>query len=336
MRVRITQIDGSLPNLALMKLSAWHKSRGDTVVFSRETRPSADELSYDGVYASSIFKFSAAKTERLLETWPDAIIGGTGVSSERTVEEITGQNFTALDYDLYPEFEASIGFTQRGCRFKCAFCVVPRKEGAPISTGSLSDIWRGPGYAKKLHLLDNDFFGQPKAQWKALLEEAREKSFRLCFSQGINVRVITEEIADELSRTQYRDNAFGQRRLYTAWDNLGDERLFFRGVDRLEAAGVPPKHLMAYMLVGFDPSETWDAIWHRFNKMIDRGIRPYPMVFDCRDKEPDRYRALKKFQRWVVTGLYRAVPFDQYDASKKKLKFSPGEIFIRHVLEINC
>jgi hypothetical protein len=31
MRVRITQLDGKLPNLALMKLSSWHKERGDEV-----------------------------------------------------------------------------------------------------------------------------------------------------------------------------------------------------------------------------------------------------------------------------------------------------------------
>ena len=86
----------------------------------------------------------------------------------------------------------------------------------------------------------------------------------------------------------------------------------------MEAAGIPPKRVMAYMLVGFDKRETWDRIWHRFNRMVDRGIEPFPMVFDCRATDPARYRELKQFQRWVVTGLYRAVPFADYDASIKR------------------
>ena len=75
---------------------------------------------------------------------------------------------------------------------------------------------------------------------------------------------------------------------------------------RLEAAGIPPKHLMVYMLIGYDKAETWDRIWHRFNRMVERGISPYPMVFD------KSRRDLVCFQRWVITGLYRFVPWNEY------------------------
>jgi hypothetical protein len=128
---------------------------------------------------------------------------------------------------------------------------------------------------------------------------------------------VTREIAAALASVQYRDDKFSERRLYTAWDNVGDEAIFFRGVDMLEAGGVPAKHLRAYMLTGWDGAETWEAIHHRFGRMVERGIEPYPMVFDCRATEPARYRALKQFQRWAVTGLYRAVPFADYDAGMK-------------------
>jgi hypothetical protein len=126
-----------------------------------------------------------------------------------------------------------------------------------------------------------------------------------------------EAFVAALASVEYRDDKFSERRLYTAWDNIGDEAIFFRGVDLLEAAGVPAKHLRAYMLVGFDDAETWDATHYRFNRMVQRGIEPYPMVFDCRATDPDRYRALKQFQRWAVTGLYRAVPFAGYDSNMK-------------------
>ena len=181
----------------------------------------------------------------------------------------------------------------------------------------ISGIWRGPGYPKKLHLLDNDFFGQPKAAWKARIAEMQQGDFRVCFNQGVNIRVITPEIAAAIASVQYRDDAFKERRLYTAWDSLGDEALFFRGIEHLERAGVPSKHVRAYMLIGWDEHESWPDIRRRFDAMVNLGIEPYPMVFDCRATDPDRYKALKQFQRWTVTGLYRAVPFEDYDSSRK-------------------
>lgn len=317
MRVKLVQIDGKLPNLALMQLASWHKSRGDAVTYTRETHHDLFDLPFDRVYGSAIFKFSAEKINRLRETYPSAIIGGTGSDNNQTVEQIIGCDWPGLDYSLYPTYTPSLGFTQRGCRLSCKFCVVPNKEGKARSVATIADIWRGDGHPKRLHLLDNDFFGQPEAQWRARIAEIRDGGFRVCLNQGINVRHLTPQAAEALASVEYRDDAFKERRVYTAWDNLKDEDIFFRGIDMLEAAGIPPKRVMAYMLVGYDKRETWDRIWHRFNRMVERGIAPYPMVFDCRATDMQRYRDLKKLQRWTVTGLYRAVPFSDYDVSKK-------------------
>jgi hypothetical protein len=188
---------------------------------------------------------------------------------------------------------------------------VPAKEGKNRSVATIADIWRGESWPKHLHLLDNDFFGQPAEQWRARIAEIRDGGFKVCLSQGINVRLIDDEAAAALATIEYRNTKFNERKLYTAWDNIGDERIFFRGVDTLGRAGIPAKHLMAYMLVGFDPLETWPRIWHRFNRMIEIGIEPYPMVYNRSRKD------LTKFARWVATGLYRAVPFEEYDASMK-------------------
>lgn len=305
--IRITQLDGELPNIALMKLAHWHRAKGDRVVVTRHIEPDMFEPRYDVVYGSSIFRFSQARLDRFRAVWPSAIVGGTGSGNPLTVEQVIGADpYEHYDYEGV-DVDYSIGFTQRGCRLKCKFCVVPTKEGKNRSVNTISEIWRGPGHAKKLHLLDNDFFGQPEDQWKARIDEIVEGGFRVCLSQGINVRLINEAAAQALTRIEYRNTDFTRRRLYTAWDNLGDEKVFFRGVDMLEAAGVPPKRLMAYMLVGFDKRETWDSIWHRFHKMVDRGILPYPMPFDRSRKD------LTAFQRWVVTGLYRAKTWDEYE-----------------------
>ena len=313
MNVRLTQIDGALPNLALMKLAHWHKARGDAVTVTRKIERDFFEPAYERVYGSAIFSFSSSRLDRFAREWPGAIVGGTGTASALTVEELIGEErYELYDYEGWPDFKDSIGFTQRGCRLKCKFCVVPKKEGKNRSVNTIADIWRGEGYPKRLHLLDNDFFGQPREQLQARIREIRDGGFKVCLSQGINVRLLDDEAAEALATIEYRNTKFNERRLYTAWDNLKDERIFFEGIDRLERAGIPPSHVMAYMLVGFDPLETWERLWHRFNRMVERGIQPYPMVYE-RTAKPE----LRAFQRWVITGLYRAVPFNEYRASAK-------------------
>jgi hypothetical protein len=305
MNIRLTQLDGQLPNLALMKLAHWHRSKGDEVHFTRTIERDLFEPDYDKVYGSAIFKFSQERLMRFQRVWPEAIVGGTGTPFTHTVEDMIGDEYEHYDYKDYGDVDYSIGFTQRGCRLRCKFCVVPSKEGKPRSANTINEIWRGDPYPRKLHLLDNDFFGNP--EWRERITEIREGRFKVCLSQGINVRLINEEAAEALATIEYRNTKFNERQLYTAWDNIGDEKIFFKGVDMLEKSGIPPKHLMAYMLIGYDKNETWSRIWYRFNKMVERGILPYPMVFD------NSRRDLKTFQRWVIMGLYRCVKWDEYE-----------------------
>lgn len=319
MIVRLTHIDGRLPNLALMRLARYHRDQGDDVHFTKALDRELFEPGYDRVYGSAIFKFSSERVARLRNAFPNAIIGGTGSGSGVNVEDIAPAAPDRIDYADYPDFTPSIGFTQRGCRLKCKFCVVPTKEGAPRAVNTIAEIWRGIGHPKHLHLLDNDFFGQPREQWQARLAEIRDGGFKVCFNQGFNVRLINDAAAAELATVEYRDDQFQQRRLYTAWDNLKDEAIFFRGIDALERAGIPPAHLMVYMLVGFAKDETEERIFHRFNRMVERGIRPYPMVYDRTRRD------LVAFQRWVVTGLYRAVPWADYRHNARRAPPDDGQ-----------
>lgn len=306
MRVKMVQVDGALPNLAIAKLAAWHRSQGDDVTVTSSIDRTLFDDDWDRVYGSAIFRFSHARLTEFQRRYPEAVIGGTGTDSQAAVEAITGPDWHRVDLSDWPGFRDSVGFTQRGCRMRCGFCVVPTKEGANRSVATIGDIWRGDPYPRRLHLLDNDFFGQPRDQWQARVAEIRAGNFRVCLSQGINVRLIDDEAAAALATIEYRDTSWQRRRLYTAWDNLGDEKVFMAGVDRLKAAGVPPSHLMTYMLVGYAIDEDWDRIWHRFGRMVDRGIKPYPMVFNRSRRD------LRVWARWVLTGLYRAVPWDEY------------------------
>jgi len=311
MKVRLTQIDGKLPNLALMKLAHWHNSLGHDVYFEKSVIRGMFEPEYDIVYGSAIFSTSAKKIELFKQQFPMAIIGGTGYDMNIKVEHLIGvgdYEYENYDYSIYPDFKHSIGFTQRGCRLRCSFCVVPKKEGKMTVVNSIYDIWR-EGTEKKLHLLDNDFFGQEL--WKKRSKEIIEGKFKVCFNQGINVRLIHQEGAEYLSRMQYMDDQFKTKRIYTAWDNRRDESIFMKGIKTMTDAGVKPQHIMVYMLCGYWNWETFDDIYYRFQKMTDMGLMPYPMVYG---HNPE----LKRFQRWVIRRYWQFTPWELFKKEGEK------------------
>ncbi len=327
MIVRLTQIDGKLPNLALMKLARHWRDRGSEVQFTKHIERDMLEPAYDRVYGSAIFSMSVDRVQRFRAEFPDAVVGGTwNTADNTTVESHLGiEDGEVYDYSIYPNFDGSIGFTQRGCRLKCGFCVVPKKEGKPRSVNTIASIWRGEPWPKHIHLLDNDFFGQPRDQWEARIGEVRAGGFKVCLNQGINIRMIDADAAKALASIPIRDDQFKTRRLYTAWDSLGDEERFFRGVNILEEHGVPPTCLLVYMLVGYDKKETWERVMYRFQKMVARGIRPYPMVYGDRNRGLPmggcnlriEHRTLSEFQRWAIRKAYTFIPFERYDVNAK-------------------
>ena len=157
MRILLVQLDGKIPNLALMRIAAHHRALGDEIELRHGadfTRHLWDVGAPDMVYASCIFLKTRFLAERLLQMFPAAIIGGTGWELTKTVEDV-GVMSQALDYSIYPRFRQSLGFTQRGCRLRCSFCVVPQKEGAMKPIASVNDIWRGDPWPRELLLLDN-------------------------------------------------------------------------------------------------------------------------------------------------------------------------------------
>jgi hypothetical protein len=181
----LLQLDGKLPNLALMRLSACLKQRGESIDFRRISSSLMLEHGFfdegwTSVYASLIFERTRPVAERLRQIYPGAIIGGTGWDRRTRLEQI-GVTTQALDYSLYPDYPHSIGFSQRGCRLRCPFCVVPDKEGRVTEERTIAEIWRGDPSPRNVLLLDNDFFGAP--QWRERVAELRDGRFRVCFSQ---------------------------------------------------------------------------------------------------------------------------------------------------------
>lgn len=279
LKVLLFHLDGRLPNLALMRIAAHHRALGDEVELRRECRPSASlfDSGVGKVYASCIFEKSRPAAISLKEAYPGAIIGGTGWDVSLTLEGLGIREDVQPDYSIYPDYEASIGFTQRGCRLKCGFCIVPRKEGDVRAASNVWDVWRGEPHPRRLLLLDNDFFGSPT--WKATVFEIIAGRFKVCFCQGINARFLTQETAEAMASLPYYDDQFKTRRIYTAWDNRKDKERLYTGLAHLVRAGVKADHIMVYMLIGYWPGETEEDWEFRRSELRAWGCRPYPMPF---------------------------------------------------------
>jgi hypothetical protein len=320
MRILLCQIDGKIPNLALMRIAAYHRGLGDYVELCHGASFESRLLGAvpDKVYGSCIFTKSRDTVKRLLVAFPDAIIGGTGWDIKRTIQDVgvpAGRDASDLDYSLYPKFRQSIGFTQRGCRLRCSFCVVPEKEGSMRPEHGIYSIWRKDPWPRELILLDNDFFGNPG--WRLLADDIRNGGFKVSFNQGINARFLTDEAAETIASLDYRDDNMTVKRIYTAWDNRKDEHRLFAGLNRLVRYGVKPDHIMVYVLIGYWPGETTQDRLYRIEKLLDFGCRPFPMAYR---KDPE----LDGMQRWAI-GAYakrkdesgnRTIPWPRWEAAK--------------------
>lgn len=324
MRVLLLHLDGRLPNLALMRAAGWHRAQGDHVELrragnARALEPRFDDPPWDHVYASAIFKRTLPLAQRVSALYQNAFVGGTGVSLTTTMEEVGVPADAPIDYTDYDRWSQSIGFTQRGCRLACEFCVVPRKEGKISAGRSIAEIWRGDPWPRQIVLLDNDFFGGPA--WRDRIAELREGRFKVCFSQGINARMLNDETAQAIASVDYRKDDMKTRRIYTAWDGLKDERTLFRGLEALARAGVKPRNIMVYMLIGFHDSAADRE--HRRAKLREFGALPYPMPYT---REPE----LVGFQRWVVGAYDKRIPWDAWRGSR----YSPRRLGDRYSLPL--
>ena len=116
------------------------------------------------------------------------------------------------------------------------------------------------------------------------IAEIRDGRFAVSFTQGINARCLTDEAAEAIASVDYRNDSMDTRRIYTAWDNRGDEERLFAGLNRLVKYGVKPDHIMVYMLVGYWPAETQEDRDYRRRRLREFGRDPTP----CRTRTPRR------------------------------------------------
>lgn len=241
MRIRLIDIDSKIPNLALMKLSAYHKARGDSVSF--------DEPDPDRVYASVVFTKNAWKARAQRQMFPNSEveIGGTGIDlAKRLPDEI---EFCKPDYDLYPS-TYSLGFTTRGCIRRCPFCVVPEKEGKIRRWQHIRE-WHDDRF-NSVVCLDNNVYAD-KAWFFENTDFVLEQGLQYNAVQGMDIRILDEEIAGRLADLKWS----GQ--MHFAFDSIQDEGAVRKGIQMLQDAGIRTRHdVTFYVLVGFDSTPEED------------------------------------------------------------------------------
>ena len=218
------------PNLALMKLSAYHRAKGDEIFFNF---PLAQA---DRLYISCVFTWNVKKAYGLLPNV--AIMGGSGFSFHSQLPpEI---EHIMPDYSLYG-INFSMGFTSRGCPRHCPWCIVPEKEGDIKPWASIYEFW----YRRhqKIVLLDNNLLASPN--WRTTMDDLIAEGLEVDFNQGLDIRRVNDEVAYYLERV-------GTKKLRFAFDDIGYESLVRKGIELLIKQGIPSRKLSFYVLVGFN------------------------------------------------------------------------------------
>jgi hypothetical protein len=311
LKILLVDLGGKMPNLALMKLSAWHKARGDEVRLVRN--PPAVPIEFwwaDRAYVSCVFTSYAPLARRMAAHNPpkEVVLGGYGLGPSSLPAEV---EHTMPDYDLYG-CDFSMGFTSRGCVRRCPWCVVPEMEG-PIRDHAPITEFLHPSHDKVI-LLDNNFLASPR--WRQNLQFLIDHGIKVNFNQGLDIRLVDEEVAGTLADCRYYDWKFQKRRLHFAFDTPEIEAEVRRGVEILKAAGIPPRRLMFYVLVGFGRGYRWEEhrgeVFRRLRVLLELGVDPFVMVWNNRRDIPE----LRRLARWVNKRIYAAEPdFDGYDPS---------------------
>jgi hypothetical protein len=310
MKHLLIDFDSTIPNLALMKISAWAKAKGDQVFLNNmEDEP-------DFIWLSAIFTWNRKNAEIALGSlkfqFPKAVIrfGGTcfdwGMIKDRIQLPIEIEN-TLPDYSLYND-DRAVGFCQRGCNRKCQFCDVWRKEGR-IEDNAYHRLTEWvPDDFKKVLLLDNDIALAEDWKHDQVLTDARDMGLKLSITQGYDIRCITEDRAKLLAEHKPYNKDFKAYNLYFSWDYIQNEKWVRKGIEILKDAGFTGRQLTCYVLIGFNTTHEQDM--HRIDVLWkEYGVYPYIMAYQNDKKDP----MISAVVRWVnKRQLFKSMPFSEY------------------------
>ena len=289
MKIGLIDVDSHhFPNLALMKISAYHKNRGDQVEWWNGLQH------YDRVYQSKVFTDLYSADNEYCIMADEVIKGGTGYDLKNELPYEVEHQYP--DYDLYGIKDKAYGFLTRGCPRGCPFCIVKEKEGNTHTVADLDEWWRGQ---KEIILMDSNITASKDCE--RLFNDLIESKALINFEGGVDIRMLTEKGAEQI-------NEMKTSMIHFAWDNyefntyekLKKYRPYFKKDGR---------NIRVYVLTNFNTTHEQDL--ERIYKLKELDYDPYVMIFD-KPKAPKKTRQL---QRWCNNKfIYRAVErFEDYE-----------------------
>lgn len=302
MKILLVDIDSKIPNLALMKLSFFYKSKGcqvDLIRLSYNGYTSKRGITviknkkYDKTLVSVIFKVN--KNNFGFEKIEGVEIGGTGVNTIALPSDIDN---TEEDYSIYPNNKSSFGFITRGCPRKCGFCVVPEKEGLLYKYRNISDIVKH----KRVFFMDNNILAYSKH--KEVFQELINKNIRCQFNQGLDLRLVDNENARMLSELNYMGE-------YTfAFDSVALEKKLNTKIKIVKEYIKKDWKIRMFILGGYD--STIDEDLYRIYWCIKRKVKPYFMRHENCWASEDKNLYISMATYYNLPAIFKSMTFSEF------------------------
>ncbi len=273
MRIALHDSDKTgFPNLALMKISAWHKAQGNSVEWWNPMSP------YDRVYSSKVFTF----TPECAYLPANTIKGGTGYGIYKDLpEEIDAM---LPDYSIYPDCTHAIGFLSRGCIRHCPWCVVPRKEGAIRPYRAWREIKRPD--SRDIVFMDNNILAC--AHGIMQIRDMIGQDVRVDFNQGLDARLISRGVAALLAKLKWI------RFIRMSCDTDAMLPDVMEAVRLLGMEGVKPYRIFVYLLV-----QDIESAERRALALRDAGVDVFAQPYRDFENRIEPSREQRDFARWV-------------------------------------
>lgn len=289
MKIGLIDVDGHrFPNLALMRISAYHKARGDEVEWWW-----SDFVHYDIVYMSRIFSDTYSNDVPEPMNADKVIKGGSGyaISLVDGVEVYDKSKDADLppeiekmfpDYSIYPQYDYAVSMTSRGCPRGCAFCHVAAKEGrCAVKVADVSDFWYGQ---KEIKVLDPNITACKDK--RDLMRQYLDTGALIDFTQGLDIRLLNDADIDDINRMRIKSVHF-------AWDNPKDNLASkFEYYAQRTTKRPHGRFGDVYMLTNFN--STFEEDLYRVYTLRDLGFDPYVMIYN----KPSAPKELRRLQYW--------------------------------------
>lgn len=306
MRIGLIDVDcHNFPNLALMRISAWHKAQGDTV----EWYGGGLMGWYDIVYKSKVFSddyspdipdpVNAGEIRKGGTGYAISLVDGKEVYDKSKDTELPKEIERMFpDYSIYPQYDFAVSMTSRGCPRGCSFCHVAAKEGrCSVKVADVKDFWCGQ---KKIVVLDPNITACREK--RDLMRQYKETGARINFSQGLDIRMINDDDIADLNEMKLDG-------IHFAWDNPKDDLR-----EKFERYAKKTMHKMhgsfgiVYVLTNYN--STMEENLYRIYTLRDLGYDPDVRIYD----KPHAPQEIRDLQRWCNNRLiYKSCPrFEDY------------------------